>query len=123
MARTKDREFVAEALRLGDIWRVSLRSERSLVLNTDCDEQLEIYYGNVGQIRFAEYMHWDRDTGETVYREDIKLRKRERVLQLLCASRNQNGRLTVRNRSGYQVNVGSIADGWDNYKYNKKKVS
>jgi len=119
MARTKDRHLVSEAVRLGDVWTTEDVGEKYHVLHTDCDEQLEIYYGNVGQIRLAEYVHWNRDTMETVFSEKITKDKLKRVLQLLCASRDQHGHLTVRNRSGAEVRVGSIADGWDNYRKGK----
>lgn len=85
MARTKDRHIISEAVRLGDVWRTEDLGEKYHALITDCDEQLEIYYGNMGQIRFAEYRHWDGETGESVCHEVIRKNKRERVLQLLGA--------------------------------------
>lgn len=87
MARDKDRWIVSEAVRLSDVWKISENWGKSITLLTDCDEQLEIIYGNTGQIRFAQYLHWNRDTGEVVCSEEIKLRKRKRVLELLQADK------------------------------------
>lgn len=83
MARTTDRQHISEAVRKGDLWRTEDLGANYHVLITDYDEQLEIFYGNVGQIRFAIYQHWNRDTMETVSTEDIRKNKRQRVLELI----------------------------------------
>lgn len=88
MARIKDRHIISEAVRKQSLWRTEDLGANYHVLLTDYDEQLEIYYNDAGNIRFAEYWHWDGNTSD-VNTEDpadhqiIKQNKRARVLELI----------------------------------------
>lgn len=84
MARTKDREHIAEAVRKQTLWRIDDAGPSGHVLLSPYDEQLEIYYGSAGQVRWAIYQHWDSSNpSREVMTEDITQRKRERVLELI----------------------------------------
>jgi len=92
MARTRDRWLISEAIRKQSLW--TRQTHGALTYNggsyvdlvTDYDERLHVQYGRVGQVVFAEYTHWDRDTGKTVSTETVNQRKRERVLHLIGAN-------------------------------------
>ena len=84
MTRSRDRWQISEAVRLNnELWRYEWINSESIMLHTSYDERLYIRYGKAGQIAFAYYTHFDRDTGMVAWREDITQGKRKRVLELL----------------------------------------
>lgn len=83
MARTQDRHVISEAVRKQSLWRTEDVGANYHLLLTDYDEQLEIYYGTQGQIRFAEYWHWDVNTEDPADHQIIEQNKRKRVLELI----------------------------------------
>lgn len=84
MARTQDRWIISEAIRKQELWCLESIGRNFIVLMTDYDERLEIYYGTVGQVLFAEYTHWDSsDPSRDVMSEMIRQNKRKRVLELI----------------------------------------
>jgi hypothetical protein len=67
------------------LWTVISRGRDYMCLATRYDEYLCVYYSSADAISHAIYRHWDRDSGDTVCREEIAGDKRVRVLHLIGA--------------------------------------
>lgn len=83
--RDTDRKIISEAARTQTLWHIEDLGKSYHIFLTPYYEQLEVYYNSAGNVRFAEYVHWDTkpDGSRDTMIEHIRQNKRQRVLELL----------------------------------------